>query len=191
MKQKLLIVLILILSNVALAQTEPATVKSDTAWKKGSKLTLSFSQVSFSNWAAGGENSSGGNGFFNLFAKYKEGNRMWDNNLDLAYGLLKLEGQALRKSEDKIDFYSKYGLTIAKNLYFSTNFNFNTQFLIIAFGHANKHSSVGYNLLHSHRHLYSRRKRLKFRFFVNGLFFLYFFGCHFIRFLFYNLLPAS
>ncbi len=128
MKQNLLIVLIIILSNFAFAQTDTTELKSDTAWKKGSKLSLSFSQVSFSNWAAGGENSSGGNGFFNLYAKYKEGNRMWDNNLDLAYGLLKIEGQSLRKSEDKIDFYSKYGLSIAKNLYFSTNFNFNTQF---------------------------------------------------------------
>lgn len=128
MKQNLLIVLLLFLSQIAFAQADSLLPKTDTAWKKGSKLSLSFSQVSFSNWAAGGENSLGGNGFLNLFAKYKEGNRIWDNNLDLAYGLLKLESQSVRKSEDKIDFYSKYGVELAKKLYFSTNFNFLTQF---------------------------------------------------------------
>ncbi len=128
MKQKLLIILTLLISQFALAQSDTIVVKSDTAWKKGAKLSLSFSQVSFSNWAAGGENSSGGTGFLNLYAKYKEDNRIWDNNLDIAYGLLKLEGQSVRKSEDKIDFYSKYGLEMAKKLYFSTNFNFLTQF---------------------------------------------------------------
>jgi len=128
MTQKLLIILAIFISQFALAQSDSTVVKSDTAWKKGTKLSLSFSQVSFSNWAAGGENSYGGNGFLNLYAKYKEGNRIWDNNLDLAYGLLKLDGQSIRKSDDKIDFLSKYGIGIAKNLYFSTNFNFNTQF---------------------------------------------------------------
>lgn len=108
--------------------TTLAFSQSDTTWKKGGKIAVNFTQVSFTNWAAGGESSFGGNGLFNLFANYKEGKYIWDNNLDMAYGLVKIGEQNMRKSEDKIDFLSKYGYEIAEKLYFSTNFNFKTQF---------------------------------------------------------------
>ncbi len=122
MKKKLLLFLVLVgISSLVYSQ-------SDTTWKKGGKVAINFTQVSFSNWAAGGENSFGGNGLLNLFANYKEGKRIWDSNLDLAYGLVKIGDQTLRKSDDKIDFLTKYGYEIADKLYFSTNFNFKTQF---------------------------------------------------------------
>lgn len=122
MKQILLFFLIFIPSAIAVSQT------ADSSWSKGGKLSLTFNQLSFTNWAAGGENNFGGNGYLNLNAHYKKENRNWDNNLDLAYGMIKLNGAAVRKSEDKIDFYSKYGLNISKNLLASANVNFNTQF---------------------------------------------------------------
>ncbi len=122
MKRLLLLLFISIFSASLYAQV------SDTAWKKGGKMSLTFTQVSFSNWAAGGENSYGGSGFLNLFANYKEGKRIWDNDLDLNYGMIKLDDKPVRKSEDKIDFLSKYGHQIAKNLYASANINFLTQF---------------------------------------------------------------
>lgn len=100
----------------------------DTTWTKGGKFALTFSQVSFSNWAAGGENSFGGNSMLNLHANYKKGKRIWDTNLDLVYGVLRLNGNQARKTDDKIDFISKYGHEISKNLYASSNFRFNTQF---------------------------------------------------------------
>jgi hypothetical protein len=100
----------------------------DSSWNKGGKFALTVSQVSFSNWAAGGENSFGGNSMLNLFANYKKGKRIWDTNLDLAYGMMKLEGKKSRKTDDKIDFFSKYGYKISNNLYASSNFKFSTQF---------------------------------------------------------------
>jgi hypothetical protein len=121
MKEKLLIVTLILFTLSISAQ-------NDTTWKKGGKFALTFSQVAFTNWAAGGENSYGGNGFFLLFAHYKEGKRMWDTDLNLAYGLMKLDGESTRKTDDKIDFTTKYGHEISKNLYLSSNFNFNTQF---------------------------------------------------------------
>lgn len=108
--------------------TAPDTTYVDTTWKKGGKFALTFTQVSFSNWAAGGENSLGGNSMVNLFANFKEGKRIWDNQLDLAFGILKLDGEKARKSDDKIEGFSKFGYEIANNLYFSTNLNFKTQF---------------------------------------------------------------
>lgn len=104
------------------------TAQNDSTWKTGGKFALTFSQVSFTNWAAGGENSFGGNSMINLFSNYKEGKRIWDTQLDLAYGMLKLNGNDARKTDDKIEFLSKYGHEISKNIYASANLKFNTQF---------------------------------------------------------------
>lgn len=121
MKQICFVLLFVFASLITFSQ-------SDTTWKKGGKFALTFSQVSFSNWAAGGENSYGGNSMINLFANYKEGKKIWDTHLDLAMGMMKLEGNKARKTDDKIEFLTKYGHEISKNLYASANLKFNTQF---------------------------------------------------------------
>jgi hypothetical protein len=108
------------------AQTTPDTTK---LWTTGFKAALTFNQVSLTNWAAGGENSLGGNTMFNAFANLKKGKTTWDNTLDIAYGLVKTGDDNARKSDDKIDFVSKYGHNvISKNLFLSANLSFKTQF---------------------------------------------------------------
>jgi hypothetical protein len=108
------------------AQTTPDTTK---LWTTGFKAAVTFNQVALTNWAAGGENSLGGNSMFNLFANLKKGKTTWDNSLDLAYGLVKTGDDNARKSDDKIDFVSKYGHNVInKNLFLSANLSFKTQF---------------------------------------------------------------
>ncbi len=129
MKKITIVTLFFLLYFVSYSQNSDSTLLTpDPAWKTGGKFALTISQVAFTNWAAGGENNFGGNSLLNLFANYKQGRRAWDNNLMMAFGILKLKDQDPRKSEDKIDFMSKYGLEISKKLYLSTNFNLLTQF---------------------------------------------------------------
>ena len=104
---------------------EQDTVKN---WKTGGNAALTFSQVSLTNWAAGGQNSMSVNGLLNLLANYKKGNSSWDNTLDLGYGFLKQGDANLVKSDDKIDFSSKYGQKASKNWYYSALFTFKSQF---------------------------------------------------------------
>jgi hypothetical protein len=87
-----------------------------------------FSQSSFSNWAAGGENNLTFNAFFNFYAGYHKGKSKWENMLGLAYGQSKTGEKDFRKSEDKIDFLSTYGYEAAKNWFYSANFNLKSQF---------------------------------------------------------------
>jgi hypothetical protein len=96
-------------------------------WKKGGMIMLNFGQTSLTNWAAGGENSLSGNGIFNMFGNYKKGNFTWDNNIDLGYGILK-QGSDNRKSDDKIEFSTKFGKAAAKNWYYAGLLNFRSQF---------------------------------------------------------------
>ncbi len=133
MRHKFTLTAILLLAATGLYaqiidQSAPDTVYKAPDWKRGAKFALTFTQVSFSNWTAGGENSMGGNSQVNLFANYKKGKRIWDNQLDLAFGVIKLDGEDARKSDDKIDGFSKYGIEISNKLYFSTNLNLKTQF---------------------------------------------------------------
>lgn len=100
----------------------------DTSWKNGGFISISFTQVSLSNWAAGGEDAYSGVGLLNLFSNYAKDNTVWDNSLDLAYGLVKSGDADARKNEDKIDLNSKYGYKAFGNFYYSALVNFKSQF---------------------------------------------------------------
>ncbi|PLW92182.1 MAG: hypothetical protein C0592_12105 [Marinilabiliales bacterium] len=96
-------------------------------WKTGGMFSLAFSQVSLSNWAAGGENSFSGNTMINIYANYKKGKISLDNNLDFGYGIMKQGEQEVRKTDDKIDLTSKFGRKLSKNAYIAALLNFKTQ----------------------------------------------------------------
>jgi Protein of unknown function (DUF3078) len=107
------------------------TVIADTTqgWKKGGVFAVNLSQTSLTNWSAGGQNSVAVNGMFSLFANMKKGKSRWDNSLDLGYGLLKqgAKDAQFRKTDDKVDFLSKYGREAFKNFYYAGLLNFKTQ----------------------------------------------------------------
>jgi hypothetical protein len=110
--------------------TNISKTNADTSnWKLGGVGGLNFNQTSFTNWAAGGENSLSGTAYSVLNANYKKGLSTWDNVLELAYGKTELGNARARKSDDKIDLSSKYGhYAFGKNWYYSTLFNFKSQF---------------------------------------------------------------
>jgi len=112
-----------------LASAFIATAQQDTVWRRGGLLSLNFSQVSLTNWAAGGQNSIAGNAIVNYFANYKSGKNAWDNTIDLEYGVI-MQGKksSLLKSNDKIDVTSIYGRQASKYWYYSALANFRSQF---------------------------------------------------------------
>ena len=121
---------ILTYSQVTEAEKKLRTQATDTimGWKKGGVVSLSLAQTSLTNWASGGQNSLAINGLFSGFANYKKGRSVWDNSLDMGYGLLKQgKNEDFRKTDDKIDLLSKYGLEAFKNFYYAALLNFKTQ----------------------------------------------------------------
>jgi hypothetical protein len=117
-------------SQVTEAEKTLRTQTADTTegWKKGGVISINLAQTSLTNWASGGQNSVSINGMFSGYANYKMGKSVWDNSLDLGYGLLKQGNEDFRKTDDKIDFLSKYGREAFKNVYYAALFNFKTQF---------------------------------------------------------------
>jgi hypothetical protein len=99
----------------------------EDGWNFGGMFSLGFSQVSLSNWTAGGESSVAGNGLVSIFADFRRNNLIWNNSLDLGYGLQRREGERARKTDDRIELMSKLGLEAAGNWNYSGLVNFRTQ----------------------------------------------------------------
>lgn len=133
-KQFILFAVLAVVSCTVSAQTTEAekslttqTVDSTDGWDYGGKFGLNISQVSLSNWSAGGQSSMAITGTLALQASYKQGNGLFENFFDIAYGTMKQGEENWWKTDDKIDFTSKYGYKIKKNLYVAALVNFKTQ----------------------------------------------------------------
>lgn len=120
----------LLLASPSFCQEE---TKKDTSWKLSAVAGVNFSQVYLDNWAAGGVNSLSATGLFNAKANFSRNKSTWDNNLDLAYGLIRqgdyFDDEVLTtKSDDRIELSSKYGRSAFKSWYYSGLASFRSQF---------------------------------------------------------------
>ena len=97
-------------------------------WKKGTLTELGFSQVSLSNWAAGGSGSVALNAYLNAHINYAKGNLFWENRGQFTYGFVQSFEDGYRKSSDKMVLDSKFGYRAIDKFYFSAVFNFTSQF---------------------------------------------------------------
>lgn len=103
------------------------TAKVNNAWDFAGTGTINFSQVSLSNWAAGGQNSLSVLGIANLAANYKKGKNTWNNTLDITYGTVKLEDQRMQKSDDRFELNLKYGRAASTQWFYTAQLNSRTQ----------------------------------------------------------------
>lgn len=97
-------------------------------WEKKGVATVLLNQASFNNWLAGGQSSISGNAGLKYDFNYKSDTWTWDNKLNANYGLTKINGQDLRKSDDRFEFNSLLGKKASGEWYYSFFFNFKTQF---------------------------------------------------------------
>lgn len=115
-------------SNASTAQeNQNDTVKIKPTFVFSGTPSLSFTQTSFSNWAAGGANSIAGVAMTNLKLEYKEENFTWETVLDMAYGITYQEKKFM-KNNDKIDFMTKFGLRSSQKWFYFMAFQLKTQF---------------------------------------------------------------
>lgn len=109
-------------------QSVSAQPGRDTAWTRGGLIGINLSQISLSNWAAGGDNAVGFNLNFNYKADFKRDRHLWQNRLELAYGLNKTKSEGTKKTNDNLYLSSIYGYQLKKSLYLSGLMTFQTQF---------------------------------------------------------------
>jgi hypothetical protein len=115
-------------ANDAEKQLKPPKADTLLGWKKDGVININTAQTSLTNWAAGGQSSVAVGGLLSLFANNKKDKSLWENSLDMGYGTLK-QGKKTDwwKTDDRIDFTSKYGLKAVEKLYYAALVNFKTQ----------------------------------------------------------------
>ncbi len=124
--KRLLIIVTLLVSTLILSAQD--TMQADTLWKFSGITSLNFSQLSLTNWAAGGSNNISGNALVKLSPDYDDGTIQWDNDLVLGFGLISQGKEPTRKSDDQIELSSKFGYRASKNWFYSAMLHFKTQF---------------------------------------------------------------
>lgn len=129
MKRSILAVFALFLA-VGLHAEEPAKAEAPKAvWNKGIATNIGFSQLSLTNWAAGGVGQLSLNTYVDAYANVSKGKIKWTNELQAGYGFIhSFEKDYLDKSDDRLIFDSKFGYKAAEKIYFSVVYNFRTQF---------------------------------------------------------------
>ncbi len=125
MKKSILALLIACASGILYAQEADTTY-----WKRGGLASLTFTQVSLNNWAAGGDNSVSLAGLFNVYADYTKDKITWTNTLEMGYGLIRQgEDGDFEKTDDRINAITQFGYKLTeKNLFWSSLLDFRTQF---------------------------------------------------------------
>jgi hypothetical protein len=120
------------LSSTATILKDSIAFKPDSIshWENKNNIKLIFTQNSFVNWNAGGNNSMSGILKVHLVKNYKNEKLAWANEIKTNYGLNKEEKRELRKTEDLFELNSTFGYrkNIKSNWYNSAKFNFKTQF---------------------------------------------------------------
>jgi hypothetical protein len=97
-------------------------------WTKKGVFTFLANQATFNNWLAGGQSNISGNIGLNYDFNYKSDTWNWDNKVIAGYGITKIKGQNLQKSDDRLIYNSLVGKKASGYWYYSAFFNFQTQF---------------------------------------------------------------
>lgn len=130
--KRLLIILTLGMSPLAIAQEEKPADSIQQGWKSDGVFQFLFNQSAFNaEWQGGGTSNIAGNASFNYDLNYVDGRHSWDNKLILEYGITKTDDSEFeRKTNDRIEFNSVYGYKIKADSSWSYSFFVNalTQF---------------------------------------------------------------
>jgi hypothetical protein len=124
-KTVLSFVFLLVLVSVNAQETSNDTIK---LWTKKGNISLLFNQTAFNDkWLGGGTSNLAGNFGLNYDFNYKKGDVIWDNKFIVAYGLAKVKGSKISKTDDRLELNSLWGKKAKGDWYYSLFFNFKTQ----------------------------------------------------------------
>lgn len=102
--------------------------KNENGWTKTGSVGINFSQVSLTNWSAGGSSSIAGNMYLNGGVNYKKDRWLWQNALNLEYGWTSIKSEGVKKSADKISFNTQLGYSTDNIWYYTALASFQSQF---------------------------------------------------------------
>ncbi|MCX6134480.1 MAG: DUF3078 domain-containing protein [Ignavibacteriales bacterium] len=108
--KRIIMALLFVLAGRALSQT-PAPQKPDSSkwgWKHSVVSGLTLTQVSFKDWAQGGEDALAWTIRVDGLSKLEDTVYVWGNTYKMSYGQAKLGSETTRKTEDRLEFESVF-----------------------------------------------------------------------------------
>lgn len=127
MKKIILIAVFVLSFTITFSQEEKKEVPKN-GWSTAGNISFLVNQSAFDNWIAGGKSNITGTLGLNYDFNYKKEDWNWDNKLILAFGITKIKGESVEKSDDRIEFNSLLGKKASNNWFYSAFLNFKTQF---------------------------------------------------------------
>ncbi|MES2812985.1 MAG: DUF3078 domain-containing protein [Bacteroidota bacterium] len=116
------------LINTTSAAETKAKDTTNMGWKSKGNFVFLFNQSAFNNdWRAGGVSNMAGNIGLNYDFNYKTPEMIWDNKFIVSYGLTKLKGADVQKSDDRLQFSSLLGKKASGYWFYSGFLDFKTQ----------------------------------------------------------------
>lgn len=106
----------------------PENEQKNPVWTFKGLSSLNITQVALSNWNGGGNSAVSANALGNYAATYAKGKTKWENTLNVGYGIQNTEENGTRKTDDKLEFNSKFGTPAYKKWRYTSILNFRTQF---------------------------------------------------------------
>jgi hypothetical protein len=105
----------------------------ETPWVIGGDGNVGFSQTYLSkDWKKGGQSALSSLIVLKGFANYRRADGLvkWDNSGEFRNGWIRPGGkeEQLQKNDDKFEFTSRFGVSAYKKWFYSSEFNFETQF---------------------------------------------------------------
>jgi len=106
--RNVLLLVSLISASTALAQDSISVVpiSVDTSWKHSIIISANITQISFTDWAQGGDNALAYALFLEGKSTYAVEVIEWMNSYKFGYGQARLGSQGIRKTDDRIDLES-------------------------------------------------------------------------------------
>jgi hypothetical protein len=124
MKKLLFTALALFFAIATFAQDE-----QPQGWTHKGNIGINLGQSSYTNWAAGGQNSLTSQGLFNYEIHYLKNKFKWDNtlNMSLGYCFYSFKNKPI-KTDDMIEFSSLATLKATEHLNYGAELAFRSQF---------------------------------------------------------------
>ncbi|MFD2725618.1 DUF3078 domain-containing protein [Hyunsoonleella rubra] len=134
MSRHFLVLALLFTVQFSFAQPDSLFIKENKVydgplWTQVQKASLDISQVSFTNWNAGGTNSISALLGYEFQKNYKDKFYFWNNSFRVRYGVNKQASRELRKTDDIVEMTSNLGYqpTEDSKWFYSARFNFRAQ----------------------------------------------------------------
>lgn len=125
-----IVILFLIINSSLYAQkgNKDRYLTRDSSWTSNGVFTFNIGQTSFTNWAAGGDNQININAILHYRLRYAKTNASWENIIETQYGTLIFSEFKTKKTNDKLNFTSKFGYKANKKWKYSYYLSLRSQF---------------------------------------------------------------